>query len=333
MISKKWILYLFHSVFVFLVICTFFSGSIERQMTAHGLSVRAGGPAGDQLPMDILMQDDGGIHLFYAEEGSGWEYGIRVHEMNPDSYWIGENQVTIHDGYDYTYIHYTSKPIQDGDLIHLTEINAKDAEDYLIISQVDGIQFDETESMRVLEQKNSSWLIFAANEKPFMENRVKSDLRLYQNVRIYSLAEIRQFFGNFVLLSFGFVLLLWTVFLEIGIGRKLYRKDLGNSLMIESIRILLMLILLAILSNMVHLPSSLLPLENIFDIRYYLNEICNIYALLNKFQDSVVRRLIFYINSQVLISCGIILAGIIMMLEKKRWYSAIVRIMTARKKG
>lgn len=271
MTEKKRAWNLLLTVLAVLTVCTVMSGCVERQMTAQAVTVRGQGGS-DKAPLDALVDDEEGTHLYEIAEGEGWETGRRIREIPGSDYQVEESGVSDIYGMYHRYVHYTSKPVMDGDLVSV--VNQQTQEDqYLIVWPAESDEIREWLKKIRSENAKSSVLLTVEGKQPFMESQAKSELAAPKEVRIYSLNDIENFKKMIPLLLICLIILIMlTVILAYGFRKTKGGKSDTIILVRQGILIAVLLIFLTGILSKISLPSSLLPKENIFQITYYIDE-------------------------------------------------------------
>ena len=85
------------------------------------------------IPADALIRDTEGMHLFYGEEGEGWEEGTRVKEADPFMYSVEGNSILLPDELDRSYLMYASRPVKVGERIIWSRSHPEGEDCYLVI--------------------------------------------------------------------------------------------------------------------------------------------------------------------------------------------------------
>lgn len=215
---KQKALWVFALIFWLIGALTFFAIKTEEQMTPQVTTMQAetSYSAGSQakLPLSCLQaDDDGGVHLYQIYEGTGWEAGIRVQEVQDFS--LDENNVILNSGWG-EYVQYASKPLTAGGLVDVIRGGDKAPDYWLAVFPEDVPELgDLGNSVEIAAQnKNAVRLSVESDTQPFMEGRAKSSVSALAGARVYSLANVEQFLGNFVCSSlllaiFAIVFTLW----------------------------------------------------------------------------------------------------------------------------
>lgn len=283
------------SVLVFWLVaaCTFFAMKTQEVMTPQVTTTQAetsyssGSPA--KLPLDCLQVDSDGVpHLYAIYEGTGWEAGVRAQEVQGFS--MDESNVLLSNGGWGEYVQYASKPLTEGELVEVIRGGDKTADQWLAVFPEDAPDLSELPGgVEIVARDGSAVLLFVeSDQRPFMEGRAKSLVPELAGARVYSLADMEQFMGNFVcsgllLAIFVIVLALWGyAWYENQIDKRyprLWPLSLGIGI--------LLLGGIAVILCFVSLPSSLLPPEHITDLGYYFYEFDHFFEALERFAGKV----------------------------------------------
>ena len=261
-------------VFWGLVVCTILSVRIEEQMTIQAVKAEAKeekiepGYSRLTIPADALIQDENGTHLYYAETGDGWEEGNRVVERDPYAYSVEGDSIILPDSMNLTsYIQYASKPVEVGELILWCRTYPEGEDCYLVLDPGEPDQSREGwETASVTEEREGALLVSLNGKQPFLESQARSELGFSGESRVYSLGDVRKFFGTFPLLAGMAALLIMTVILWAHSLR--LTRNLRENRTLLTVNVILggsMLWLFRCLADQVQLPSSLLPAENILE--------------------------------------------------------------------
>ena len=294
-----------------LVVCTFLSSKIEEQMTAQVVTVDRA-PLGNILPMESLFYNEKGYHLFEMVEGTGWESGLRARELGDQSYSIIDNegndgdesddtqQVSASPSYNARLIQFSSRPLQENELVE--EVNGKETADdtYLAIfpEAIQGL--NSLPNSFKLESRTDTALLLSVAEaaKPFMEPRVRSqlyqvdELRPYihpmmaAEMRVYSLSDVEQFMGNVPRLVLLLVMLLFPVGLWAA-SLIVSRRGKGRGIVLFNVAMTAVdAALVPKALSHIDLPSSLLPTDMIFDIKHYISEFRQVFDTLKTLEGN-----------------------------------------------
>lgn len=287
MIVKKRAWNLLITVFAALVVCTVLSAWVEQQMTAQAVTVQK---RDNKAPLDALVNDSDGTHLYEIAAGEGWESGLRIREIPGVDLQIGRNGVSDVNGTYHRYVNFTSKPVADGDLVCVAHQTIKE-DQYLVVWTEENAEIEEwLEKMEsgVKKAEKSAVLLSVEGKQPFMEVQAGSRLAAPEGVRIYSLNDAADFKKSMPLLAICLILImiLFSIlvqgFMREGNGKKQssrIKAENGQSakgdkiILRRGILTAALLLLFSVILSKVSLPSSMLPGENIFQITYYIDEL------------------------------------------------------------
>ena len=298
-------------VFWLIAACTLFAVKNQELMTPQVTTVSAensyssGSPA--KLPLDCLQLDSaGGVHLYEIYEGTGWEAGVRVREVQGFS--LDEENVLLDNGGWGEYVQYASKTLTDGELVEVIRGGDKAADQWLAVFPEDAPEPDHLPSGVEIVARDGNALLLSveSDQQPFMEGRAKSLVPELSGARIYSLSAMEQFQGNFIctgLLLMIFVILFWMW------GYAWYENQLPKKYprmwpMSVAVGIVLLGGIAAIL-HFVSLPSSLLPPEQITDLWFYGHDFGRSFPALERFGEQFGRGNRLVIMQTVALFCSL----------------------------
>ncbi|MBS6705764.1 MAG: hypothetical protein KH281_04920 [Lachnospiraceae bacterium] len=329
-------------VFWGLVVCTILSVRIEEQMTIQAVKAEAKeekiepGYSRLTIPADALIQDENGTHLYYAETGDGWEEGNRVVERDPYAYSVEGDSIILPDSMNLTsYIQYASKPVEVGELILWCRTYPEGEDCYLVLDPGEPDQSREGwETASVTEEREGALLVSLNGKQPFLESQARSELGFSGESRVYSLGDVRKFFGTFPLLAGMAALLIMTVILWAHSLR--LTRNLRENRTLLTVNVILggsMLWLFRCLADQVQLPSSLLPAENILEFGHYAEEFGAIFHELEGFAAAAANETLRALPVSLALSGAVILAGIVLVfvliIFEKRIVSRVSEVISA----
>lgn len=256
-----------------LIVCTFLSLKIENTMIIHAVTHQLNAVTENTVSDSALFSDDSGKHLYYVEEGIGWDDGLRVKEFEEDLYShnLGTRTVDLSMYYDWNVIMTASRQPQAGEKIQVIENRSTERDLYLLVypngtpSNLSAI----TEAKLIAVSDNAAVVELENATTPFFEHEAKSILAPYQQQgwRIYSLNCVAQFVECIPTFVLAFVLLLIPLFLLV--PSCMIRHSKATVLWINAgISSVLMAIAFYFISP-ITLPISLLPANHIFDWNHY----------------------------------------------------------------
>lgn len=310
---KRKVICFFILVFWGLIICTLLSICIEQQMMAQVTTVISKDSVNFQLPLNALVIDDEGSHLYEVVKGSGWESGNRVQEVNSYEYTVEADHISILRGASYVYIQYTSKPIAVGEQVQIVRPYQGEKTHYLVIASDESkLPVEWSEKISVVEENESAALLFMSGTYPYMEAQVRNVLSISEKNQIYSLGDISTFFENIPMIAAMLILVIASLFLW-GYSCLLSRNLCDNKLLLVGNGIV-GLVLLGIFSQItyaIHLPASLLPAKNILDFEYYYHEFSEILETLKGFSNDVSKETVTAFIHNMWLAAGVILMGLL----------------------
>ena len=321
---KRKVICVFILVFWGLVICTLLSAGIEQQMVAKVVSVKPIGESEVKLPMDSLIIDDMGSHLYKVVEGEGWESGKRVEEVSPNEYRVQEGNIIMTTGQGEDYIQYASKPIVPGDLVQVLGQYQGQEDNYLIIGSTDiEMSTESWEDVSIVERNEKVLLLSMAGKQPYMEAQVRSELSIPEENEIYSLQDVNLFFENMPLVAILLTLIIDSVILW-GYSCILSGNLRKNRFLLVGNFVIgvVLLRIFARVTHMIDLPSSLLPDKNILKLNYYMDEFSEIFKALESLSSIAAKEVAEIFQRNMLLAVGMILLGlicciIILLLEQR----------------
>lgn len=273
-------------------VCTLLSAWVEELMTPQAVVVRAEykrGTSGYVIPSDCLFYGETCPTLYVTYEGADWEAGIRA-EISTEMYQETKRGLEMSIGND-EYVEYVSKPIQPGDKIKKIRSIRKAPDHWLTVLPKDAPKPEAAGEGISLEQESGRNLLISVENcvQPFMENQAqkllfKGETQLPADLKIYSLNDTESFLNALPLLAVLLVslllpLILWAYSCRLA---KHARKN-RTALLINGGIAAACFAALPFLLNVIKLPSSLLPKDNIFDYGHYSHEFSQIFGALQGF--------------------------------------------------
>ncbi len=330
---KRNVICIFSLVLWCLLGCTVLSEKIEEQMTVSNVAVELeetyleGGVVQMTLPGDCLISDENGLHLYRTEKGEGWDTGNRLREIEPEMYWYDEeqNMIIYPSGYaGDRFVRYVSRPVSEGELAQTCYPRAGGEDCYLVVNPGDVDPSLETwETASVTEEREGMLLVTLNGKQPFLESQARSELGFARDTRVYSLGDIRNFFGSFPLLAGIAAVFLGTVLLW-GYSLMLV-KDLQKNrwrLLAHGVTGAVLFGIFTMLVERIQLPSSLLPPDNILNMEYYAEEFGVAFRELEKFSADAAQETLRAFSVNAALAGGVILGGaalilVVIFLEKR----------------
>lgn len=281
---KRTTAYVFALILYLLVVCTIISAKIEEEMQTQVITtdypVEKTKSSNIQVSTNYLYHDaDGGVHLFYVEEGTRWVRGSICKELSPLEYTAGKDAnmqpvVFVSANRDWSFITAASRFPLDGRGVEICD-SRNFVEDQYLLVYPDGVPEYEKLPDRVslISQTDDSLLLDVqhAND-PFIEDREKTSLwRLEsKNWKIYSLGDYEAFqncIPKIILLAIlaAVPVILWLI----GLVGMLISGNGKVPALLFAVGTLLCIAGIVYLITQIDLPSSLMPVESIFDFEHY----------------------------------------------------------------
>lgn len=305
--KKKVMCFLFLAVFL-LTACTFLSTKIEEEMmtqvTVHNAKPKKAGAGIVSLPVyylyfedetiDAIHRDYDGVYgaetytLYQLENGSGWEEGLRVYEVDQEAYHLDPLEYAVV-GFDETrgwsFISCASRRPQVGQKVEILKNEEKGTEYYLLRypSDIPTVEFLPPD-MTILAQEGNSMVVSLKNvPQAMLYQRTRQMLGDYGTlgIEIYSLRAVDQFLhclppiaGVAVLLIFALVIWVQSYIL--------LKNDWENRFYLAANALMGLALLWGLwqLLQRIDLPASLLPGDSILNLGYYQQESASIFEAL-----------------------------------------------------
>jgi hypothetical protein len=304
---KKKVLCIFSLVLYLLVACTILSVKIEDEMMTEVYTYRRSnrniastGPA--VLPMNLLYREDFQSHVYHLKEGTGWNTGLRVDEVENRSYTVSDKLMLTDTYSSWEFVALASRQPRVGEPVkiigELTSGNMSELEtapaDYLIIYPeavpdaemlLTPIQLENYEEMPELSDllpdgasvvaQSDQAVAVHLEQAPvvFTTNSAKQTLSKVElpGWKVYNLADVESFLRQLPLIAMVAVM---ALVLPLGLwvyGCLLSRNDWENRILIRVNGGLIAALMVGILFVLraIDLPASLLPLDIIFDRTHY----------------------------------------------------------------
>ena len=117
-----------------LIVCTLLSLKIESTMMVQAVTHPLNAVTENTVSDSALFSDGHGKHLYYVEEGIGWDDGLRVKEFEEDLYShnLGTRTVELSMYYDWNVIVTASRQPQAGEKIEIIENRSTEQDHYLL---------------------------------------------------------------------------------------------------------------------------------------------------------------------------------------------------------
>ena len=277
-------------VFWMLLVCTVLSGKIEELMTVQFVPAKAEQMEKDgvfwwALPSDFLIEGENGKGLYRAVKKEGWEEGLRAELTDPSIYQVeGESLLFPGESYD-QYLGYASRPVAEGDLLEIC-VPRPDGEDVLLIVTRGVSEKSPAIRKQAEEETEEAILIIRERYQPFLESQARAELGISDDSRIYSLEELKGLFQSLPVLAGMGILLVLSILLWCHSFRML--KELRNNrlrIAADAGAGILFFWAFLELTGGLSLPSSLLPMRNILEVRHYIRETGEVLEILKQFSS------------------------------------------------
>lgn len=313
---------------------TFFAFRVEELMTPwvtttmpqYGVN-----SVGTVVPLDCQFWDEAGAPVLYqVYDGTAWENGDCVRTLASEQYEVKEKDISVEGMV--TLVRYATKPPRAGEPVNIMEKRERREDAWLAVCQEKALPMRELgKNMAVEAQCDSGMLVSVADaEQPFLEKSAMSQIFAPDifsvektigggpQVSVYSLSEIKQFFGQLPVLA-GLVTMVFA-FLALWVNACMLAKDVKRNKKRLAIHGLFALILTAAVPVAIHcldLPSSLLPQNNIVDFAFYANEHAQIFGALRALAaqgSQLAQEAIAHSEQMLMLSAGIVLAGMVLVM-------------------
>ena len=293
---KKRIGYICLLVGFLLIGCTFLSHRVENVMMTQAV-VRTLKGSNIVLPDKVLFKDSGVPVMYAAEEGLGWNTGLRADEVPSRVYEVlGDGRLQLDAYMDLIYTA-SREPIAGQRVNRISDDDRKIAPDQYLVIYANGVPEKHTfsDDLSLVKRSDSVMLLDAAEAKrPFMEHEVKGKFDSIWGLqwRIYSLTDLRQFVGSLPLIALAAVLAVIPVMLFL-LGACLPPKITDRDLMFRFHMGFGILALAGfiVLINTIQLPFSLMPTDMIFQWEHYAAELQTAMAALEQVGDTAFAAL------------------------------------------
>lgn len=310
---KQKILSIFSLLLILLISCTIFSLKIEEEMTLDVVIIDAvSSPIRPlSVPASSLFYDEEGYHLYGIYEGEGWEAGTRVEEIPKSEYVVSGTYVKLTEGRTKRVTRKTTRAPENGITEwHIIKTASRQPEAGELVKNYDSVDLVDDSFLAIypdgipeeyslnsfygkIVSSSENAILFEYNRAitPFMEHNTKGQLESRgvsalgsENWRLYSVSEIERFMDSMVYVTGAvillvFALILWGVSSFLAKDWKKYKKYI----LLNCGGILLLICCVALAVQKIDLPSSLLPSENIFSFRHYIEEFSVIFDAFKEF--------------------------------------------------
>lgn len=270
---KRKVLCVFSLILFLLIFCTFLSQKIEVEMltqvelkTINGSKIYMGDI---NLPIDALFRDEFQSHLYEVVEGTGWESGTRIQELDNKIYTVDEEnqKVTLSPGQDYRFVLTASRQPSYGELVEIIEEPEIGSDTYLVYYPSSVPEYETLPDKTVLlaQSENAILLDVETSEFPFFEHRAKNMLNTINapDMRVFSLTEVEDFLTQLPLLTLLAILLIVPVMLWAAACIFSGWDHSRSIVLLNTILIILTLCLLPQLLEQINLSASLLDRKSV----------------------------------------------------------------------
>lgn len=165
-----------------LAMCTVISFRMQDIMRIEVITVSP--DQKDLLPMNVLREDEDGIHLYALAEGDAWTPGVRIFEVEHGSYTVENNNVRALTNNYRNYVQYTSRSFEVEDRARAAAKFKDAVSDTYIIRK-------GTEMIRQVE---------ATRNIDFVTDAVADELGLSDDETVTSTRDLHQFYRQLPLL-------------------------------------------------------------------------------------------------------------------------------------
>lgn len=283
---KKRTAWAFLLIFWLLLFSTIFALRVERLMMPSVVTTSV--TSGATVPIDCIFYNENGEAVLYQTyEGTDWEEGMRVSVVPSDRYTVSDGQIQINSVN--PIVRYSSKLPRSGEAVNTVNSRLKRDDTFLVVGSFN-LKENLPENYTIVGQ-NSNAVLISAEKVPqtFMAKQAAGELlEDSSNAKIYSLADVQIFCSGLIVLSVIFGIVPGVFILWSGCGFML--KSLKKSrfaLVVNGSIAAAGLIVIAVLLQILDLPSSLLPQDSIVDISHYISEFAEIFAALKSLSSSV----------------------------------------------
>lgn len=294
---KKRIGYICLLVSFLLIGCTFLSHRVEETMMTQAV-VRTLKGSNVILPDKVLFKDSGVPVMYDAEEGLGWNTGLRAAEVPSRNYEVlGDGKLKMESAFMDLIYTASREPIAGQKMNRLNGDKRESAPDQYLVVYLNGVpQSHEmpVDASLVRSSENVMLLDIPASALPFMEHEAKG---LFGSIwglqwRIYSITDLEQLVGSLPLIALAAVLAVIPVMLFL-LGACLPPKIADRDLMFRFHMAFGVLALAGfiVLINTIQLPFSLMPTDMIFQWEHYAAELQTAMAALEQVGDTAFAAL------------------------------------------
>ena len=283
-----------------LVHCTLLSVKVEALMTLKVVVVKSTATRefgqDSKLPITVLYEDDQGQCIYDIVSGTGWEYGLQAKKSETGFYIEDDNVFISSPNAKNQYVEFASGPIEDGLMIEPVTPKTIAQDHFLVMDE-------ETGQVQLINTRGKVY---------FIESQVRHELSIPETDRIYCLRDLQTFIkmmplvavlAVFMLISVMLCIYSWCLSKKDGKGR-LVAINLGI-VAVETVGFWLILL-------KIDLPSSLLPVKNIFNISHYIQEFSAANRALEMLSDAAALETLSVFRGNMIAAGGILLVGVIL---------------------
>ncbi len=319
--------------------CTVFSFKVEDLMTARIITAERPSFGKIYLPLETAFLDETGWHLYYTYEGTGWESGTRVAELESEYYTVYDDPEAVDEEtgmkiqphveasspWEGKLIQYSAHPLTDGESALVLDKRSHWDDTWLVISAQPLPEVLTLPAGLALAARTDTSLLLTVPDapQPFLESEARARLAntaeladqitplQRDDLRVYSLADAEAFVNAMPRLATILVLSLAPVFLLPPLS--LLRTGRYRRVLIAVNGSLTVFAAAAICreTHAVTLPASLLPAHMALDLRHYAGELGQIFVSLGTLLDnSIIKTITSAYASAHQESITILLAGI-----------------------
>ena len=291
--EKRRLLSIAALVLYLLAVCLILAEKIDaqtqNQVTVRPYQLTAKSSGYFAVALTAVFYKELSAEVFEVAEGTGWQDGLRVTLLNPNSYSIDftpdTGSVNVNATRDMSVIKGAVRYPQVGEKVRIVPENTRE-DTYLLLADHPIRPYrDVWDGAEVLaESENARLLSVPDGPDPFMENNVlwktKSEIN---GLKAYSLVDVEAFLTMLPRLA-ALAVILWAsvvlgIFCCALAGADGHRKALLSGIALEGA---LLAALLLLLKN-INLPGSLLPLDSVLSFRHYSGEFRAIFGALEPF--------------------------------------------------
>lgn len=291
MSMKKKVLCLFSLILYLLSACTILSLKIEEEMAVlaevdERISEKTVARS-ITLSLRAVYTDMDGDHLYEVREGKGWESGLRIHEFPSFSMDMMQGTASIYGTGDYRLIKSSSRQPQAGKLAIVVD-EFETVNDRYLLYYEDGIPKarDFPDNAKLIGQSENAFLLdMTGVSLPFFAHTIETQSVVTDmSDRIFSLTEAARFLEQIPSAVMVFIFLIAGIVFWGAACLFSVRVDANKLLIwINAILTAVSLWLMASVLNSIDLPASMLPVNNIFDWKYYSSQLSLVFGCLSDF--------------------------------------------------